>query len=220
MRILCLSDTHGFLPELDLTGIDLVLHAGDMTFENKYNYALQRKYFDRQFCPWVEKIEKICPIYFTWGNHEMFSEKLPSTYNHVTNYHLLRDNFTTIEDKNGKEYKIYGTAAQPIFMDWAWNFPDDEENLGHRYSFIPDDVDILLTHCPAYGVLDLTKDGENVGSYMLSERIGQLKKLKLHVMGHIHNAYGSFGFPDMITVNACICDEDYNPINRPIIIEI
>lgn len=31
MRILAISDTHGTLPDLNLNGIDLVLHAGDFT---------------------------------------------------------------------------------------------------------------------------------------------------------------------------------------------
>ena len=230
MRILCLSDTHGYFPELDLTNIDLVLHAGDFSFEEKHSYWAQAGLFDNHFVPWANRINDYCPFYFTWGNHEMFAEK-PMYAEYNKHPFCLFDREVVV---NG--YKIYGTPWQPQFCWWAFNAEDTPEGLGHKYSFIPDDVDILLTHCPPYTILDKTFDGELVGSKELCKRIFNtdvkmyppttlnLPNLKLNCFGHIHYSYGKMGIDwngkTTWFVNSSICGEDYKPTRQPIIVEI
>jgi Icc-related predicted phosphoesterase len=51
-------------------------------------------------------------------------------------------------------------------------------------------IQILITHTPPYGVLDLTRRGINAGCESLLERMVKLKDLRLHVFGHIHEAAG------------------------------
>ena len=84
------------------------------------------------------------------------------------------------------------------------------------YNHIDPDVDIIVTHGPAKGNLDLCPSG-NVGSQSLAHWINSVPwKLKLHVTGHIHESRGvawnkTFSY-NYITVNAAICGIPYDDI--------
>ena len=43
---------------------------------------------------------------------------------------------------------------------------------------------------------------------------------KVHVFGHIHNGYGQKQIGQTLYVNAAVCDEDYKPVNAPIVVDI
>ena len=58
------------------------------------------------------------------------------------------------------------------------------------YKRIPRDTEILLTHTPAYGVLDMTRRGVNAGCPILTATLAELGQCKMHVFGHIHEAHG------------------------------
>ena len=58
------------------------------------------------------------------------------------------------------------------------------------YANIPDNVNVLITHCGAYGCLDKTGDGKHLGSIALRDRIWNLSKLILHAFGHVHASFG------------------------------
>jgi Icc-related predicted phosphoesterase len=214
MKILCLSDTHEFLPNLDLNGIDLVLHCGDITFKAKYSYSAQAKYYREVFYPWWECILDKCPAYFIWGNHDFFASPISSVFAPSEDISLYDEEVIV----NG--LKIYGTPWQPRFCDWAFNLEDSPDQLGLIYKQIPNDVDILITHCPPWSILDQNDLGEHCGSVELFNRITQLKQLKLMAFGHIHEAYGSLSFNEVQYVNCSIVNEKYSPANKPIIVEL
>jgi hypothetical protein len=52
-----------------------------------------------------------------------------------------------------------------------------------------DDADIVVTHTPAYGVVDLTGEEERAGCKVLARRLRDIRPV-VHVCGHIHNARG------------------------------
>ncbi len=67
------------------------------------------------------------------------------------------------------------------------------------------------------------------GCEFLRRRIDDLRALKVHVFGHIHGGYGMT--PNLaawegavprppLFVNAASCDEDYRPINPPLVFEL
>jgi Icc-related predicted phosphoesterase len=86
---------------------------------------------------------------------------------------------------------------------------------------IPLDTDILITHGPINGYLDLTNRGEPVGCPLLKNKVSELKKLKLHVCGHIHSGYGSFETGNGVKlVNASLLNDNYVMVNSPIIINL
>jgi Icc-related predicted phosphoesterase len=51
---------------------------------------------------------------------------------------------------------------------------------------------ILVTHAPAYGVLDMTHRGIHMGSRPLS-RLSERKEVLLHLFGHVHHSFGLEG---------------------------
>jgi Icc-related predicted phosphoesterase len=51
---------------------------------------------------------------------------------------------------------------------------------------------VLITHGPPVGILDLVDDGQHVGSMAL-RRLVDRRPPRLHLFGHIHQAFGIEG---------------------------
>ena len=54
---------------------------------------------------------------------------------------------------------------------------------------MPKQVDILITHCPPFGILDKANSNKNGGSKAL-QAISAHRKPKYHIFGHIHEGFG------------------------------
>jgi len=54
------------------------------------------------------------------------------------------------------------------------------------YDGVPDDTEILITHTPPYGMMDLTSKKGHVGCRILAERLEALGFCKLHVFGYAY----------------------------------
>ncbi len=59
---------------------------------------------------------------------------------------------------------------------------------------------IMVTHCPAYGMNDLTKDGRHLGSQGILRVANEFKPV-LAVSGHVHEAQGRVVAKDTMFVN-------------------
>lgn len=230
MIIDCISDLHGAQPELE--GGDLLIVAGDLTARDKPQQF-------SEFKDWLCKQPYKKSIILA-GNHDGLIEKgvcMGSKDNwesEATSY--LQDSSTTFQG-----LKIYGS---PWTLRFAGMNPDcmaftkkAHYELKEYWDKIPDDVDILITHSPPYGMLDQCSDYRRVGCKHLADRVMNLKNLKLHVFGHIHEAYGqchkAYETPGdarnvvkkdytgsipigHLSVNAAIMNEYYKPVNKPI----
>jgi Icc-related predicted phosphoesterase len=61
---------------------------------------------------------------------------------------------------------------------------------------------------------------EKVGCVNLLKTI-QKTKIKTHVCGHIHASYGyAYSPEDVLHINASICNERYQPVNKPIAFDL
>lgn len=211
MIIDCISDLHGYEP--DLPGGDLLLVAGDMTASDT---CIEWKFFNQ----WLIR-QPYRQIVYIGGNHDgqledcYTSEKCKEIGIFLGPHHVeyLCDNSIIFED-----LKIYGLPWTPTFYDWHF-MKDRGKPMKAMVDLIPDDVDILLSHGPAYGCLDQclsddTGNLKNAGCRDLAKRLKSLKKLKLHVFGHIHEGYG-FHRGNYLSINASIMDGNYNPVNKP-----
>ena len=99
----------------------------------------------------------------------------------------------------------------------------NEDEIKEKWEMIPRDINILITHGPPKGILDLvTYDQVNVGCPSLMEEVLKLKDLKAHAFGHIHEEYGTKKLEETgpIFINASTCTLSYKPWNKPIVIEI
>jgi Icc-related predicted phosphoesterase len=96
----------------------------------------------------------------------------------------------------------------------------EEEELAKYYAAIPNDTEVLITHCPPFGILDRNEDDGRCGSTALLERIGQLSKLKRHIFGHMHGSYGIEERNGVTFHNVASLNEMYRYQNPPHVIEI
>jgi Icc-related predicted phosphoesterase len=77
---------------------------------------------------------------------------------------------------------------------------------------IPDNLDVLITHGPPFGILDqVTPGGTHLGCEELLKAV-QEKKPKVHVFGHIHGGAGAFENGVTRFVNAAYRNERYKPL--------
>jgi Icc-related predicted phosphoesterase len=218
MKILTISDTHNqhssipsrFINNED-GSIDTIIHAGDMTSRGyKSEVLLFLNWFGN--LPFKNKI-------LIAGNHDFWFEEatnteVKDTLSYFDSIIYLRDSGVEIDG-----IKFWGSPVQPWFYDWAFNKAG--ETIKPHWDMIPLDTNVLVTHGPIKGFLDMTMGGESVGCPYLRDRVAELKDLKLHVCGHIHEGYGRFETGNgVILVNASVLNHRYYMTNEPIIIEI
>lgn len=203
MKIVCISDTHNEEMMEQVPDGDILIHAGDATRLG----SLQEVAIFAQWWGFLPHKHKI----FIPGNHDFLYEGARSIAD--TFVRSLQDELMEIEG-----LKIYGSPWQPEFFDWAFNLPRGEP-LRRVWSRIPDDVDILITHGPPFGILDANMSGEPVGCEDLLARVKEVKP-RLHIFGHIHEGYGQRTVGRTTFINASICDEDYVASRKPFVIEL
>lgn len=217
VRIVCISDTHTYHESVDLPHGDILVHAGDFTFRGREEEV-------RAFGKWFRAQPHKHKVVIA-GNHDLsfesakHKEAINWLYNDCVDdsFHYLQDRAVTVE-VGDRKIKVYGSPWQPEFCAWAFNVPRGSM-LKAIWSLIPNDTDILITHGPPAGILDLCDHGERVGCNDLLARVKELN-LKMHVFGHIHEAYGSEEIAGTTFVNASSCNLGYHPKNKPIVIEI
>lgn len=123
---------------------------------------------------------------------------------------FLNDSGATVEGIN-----IWGSPITPRFMDMAFNRKRGEVIQKH-WDLIPKNTDILITHGPPLGILDRTARNEEVGCVDLRNTIAS-RKIKVHLFGHIHEAYGKVTKNGTCFINASVLDLRYNLTNAPIV---
>lgn len=214
MRIVCISDTHNCNEQIDVPDGEILIHSGDATITGTVEEI-------KNFNAWLSALPHRHKI-FVAGNHDWLFERNNEFARTLlsTKIIYLQDSFTEIDG-----LKIYGSPWQPRFFDWAFNLNRGYE-LAEKWKLIPDDTDILVTHGPPNGILDLVPRrgwDENTGCEELRKRletIAEFGRLKLHVFGHIHCGYGTHEEFGVKFVNASTCDEQYNPTQPPIVIDL
>lgn len=210
LRIVLLSDTHNSNEEIVVPDGDILIHAGDATNLGQVDEITL-------FADWFGNLPHRYKI-FVAGNHDWLFEKRPKfARSLIANAIYLQDSFVEIEG-----LKIYGSPWQPRFFDWAFNLNRGAE-LAEKWRLIPHNIDILITHGPPFGILDVTPRGDLAGCEELRKRveeIAQFGKLKLHVFGHIHLGYGTIEKFGVKFANASNCDESYMPTNPPLVFDL
>lgn len=219
MIIDCISDLHGHYPKLE--GGDLLIVAGDLTAKHTIKEMFN-------FVGWLQFYKNIYKkIIIIAGNHDPVLEKDPNFFKQFQDDKIcyLFDSGTEFEGLKiwGSPWTLAFEGMNPRCKAFTC---ETEEELAEKWELIPDDVDILVTHSPAQGVLDEVEDyisGEihNCGSSSLIKPMVK-SGCRFHIYGHIHEGYGIFknNINGITCVNASHCDENYKPVNKPIRIEI
>jgi Icc-related predicted phosphoesterase len=216
VKIVCISDTHGYLPD-SLPYGDVLVHAGDATAR-----GTEKEHWD--FVRWMNRQPHPTKL-FVAGNHCLFLESCYKYYfenvmeENIGESIYLRDSSVSVEGKS-----FWGTPWTPEFFDWAFMYKTPNEGHEH-FSKIPVGTDVLICHGPPYGILDLCPDHSKKNSFKHAgskELLFHIKRVKpkLVIMGHIHHSYGQEMRDGILYVNASHCTEAYEPLNEPIVVEI
>jgi Icc-related predicted phosphoesterase len=205
MRLALISDTHGMLPPLP-EAADVIIHAGDIGPDRGV-----MQWWEKDFAEWSREFPG--DIYMTFGNHDF---RWPPLSILPGNVEIIVDAQKILWDGT----KIWFSPWSPTFGNWAWMA--DEDTLAAAYAQIPDDTNILVSHSPAYDLLDRVMEGEAVGSKALRDRLNTLPELKALVCGHIHESAGALTWGKGVKIlNVASVDEFYAPReNRWIYLEI
>ncbi|KAK6433386.1 hypothetical protein LTR95_010442 [Oleoguttula sp. CCFEE 5521] len=88
---------------------------------------------------------------------------------------------------NGAAFSLFASPLQPECGEWAFGYPRSVDHFGSK---VPENVDIMMTHGPPAGILDLipNKD-EHVGCHSLLRAVERARP-KMHCFGHMHEGYG------------------------------
>jgi Icc-related predicted phosphoesterase len=222
MKLLLLADTHGcHLRLYNLPKADVIIHAGDFT-----SHGTMKNCID--FLNWFNALDyehKICVA----GNHDIYMDThylngggSPSGIDAIMPPHVkyLNDSGCVINGLN-----FWGSPYTPYFFGWAFNAERGNEIQEH-WDKIPPNTDVLITHGPAHvhgdhcpNFADPKGPYVRVGCYNLKQTIEHVKP-NLHVFGHVHAGYGVYTNHETLFVNASICNEAYQSVNKPILVEV
>ncbi len=219
MKIWFISDTHTRHGELDVPCADAVIHCGDEANVRK---------------PWLNKLES--RSFFNWFSELTIENKIFVPGNHSTafaeglvkpaDYPAVR--FLVHEAMTLAGLQVFGSPFTPMFFDWAYMKPREE--LDAVWSTIPDNTDILITHGPPKGILDMTRDWRtkvpiHVGSKSLTKHVQQRIKPRIHAFGHLHDEdgiqnFGSITRGDTQFINCSCVNLNGQLTNNGLLVEI
>jgi Icc-related predicted phosphoesterase len=85
---------------------------------------------------------------------------------------------------------------------------------------IPAGVDVVVSHCPAKGMVDQRQPGsEHLGDEWLAGQVA-LVKPRFVVSGHFHGGYGSQKHNGTMFINCSLANEARQSVNQPWVLEI
>lgn len=211
MRLVCISDTHNQHDALRLPEGDVLVHAGDFTGAGKPQEV-------EAFAKWLGAQRHPHKVLIA-GNHDWLFERDNAQARallarHCAKAHYLQDSGVEIEGVH-----FWGSPWTPYFLNWAFNLKRGKP-LARKWAAAPRTTQVLVTHGPPHGTLDLTRHGLNVGCEELAGELERRLRPKVHVFGHIHEGYGTYTFNGTKYVNASSCTEFYEPTNAPIVVDI
>lgn len=237
LKLSAISDLHGNLPSPDFFEEgDVLCICGDIVpLDIQGSNIKSIAWFCSEFIPWTDKLpfNKVMVIF---GNHDFFGEWLYADGKNDGNGIMSLLMPGSIKGKHkvvilcNNSYKymgvtFYGTSWCPDLHSWA--FYGGHNKLEEEYAKIPDNVDIVLSHCPprvghAGVVLQSGRNFErNFGCQELADAI-QNKQIGWLFCGHIHSGY--HGVTDVgngtNVVNVSMLDENYKKNYPPFTTEI
>lgn len=193
MRLLHISDTHGFIPKLDLDGIDAVIHSGDFAPNKTRGWipieeSFQRDWYHANRDELCDMVPYRIPFLVCRGNHDFTN---PADHLGGMQAYDLSNKLVEIGG-----LKFFGFPYTPWFTgEWWGELTKEQEEYAMEALLLVlerDKPDVFVSHGPMYGVLDQNLDYEYCGSSrlrnLLMHQTTHLPKVMLH--GHIHESAG------------------------------
>lgn len=218
LRISAFSDTHGQHQEvarMELIYTDVAIFAGDWT-RGRDTSLIETV----EFIEWFSELPCKYKLLVA-GNHETTVEGNPDMFAEILGRYpsvtYLDNRAVTIEGVT-----FFGSPYSNTFGGLA--FMEDELELAEIWDEIPEETNVLITHGPAYGVLDKVNNTytseRNVGSQSLTVRKENLPNLQVHICGHIHEGHGFKRVDKVRNYNVACLDERYKWQSQPTLLQI
>ena len=181
MRILFISDTHGYHEQLYIPSADLIICCGDESNHRNPHVNEGESY---KFFEWFSRLDVEHKV-FVPGNHSTAIQAGLITNEDYPGIRFLIHQLTTIEG-----IRIFGSPYTPTFgKDWA--YMKNANRMQQVWESVPP-CDILVTHGPPKGILDVCEDKATKGRFVhvgcksLLNKVQQLRPA-VHAFGHIHD---------------------------------
>lgn len=246
MKIVHISDTHDDHNTVTVPECDVLVHSGDLGGKTNLTELTQ-------FLIWFERQPAKVKIFIA-GNHDIVLDKKEAAKERakgnvfgwsrqLDEYKRAMDLVQNYDVKYlfNTDYvyegiKFWGSPYSPSFHRDTWAFNADRgAEISKEWAKIPTDVNVLITHTPCYGILDVISEKyirhENEDRHVgCKDLLGVIKKrllnLKLHCSGHIHDNVGCVmqsisNSRHILFSNAAILTNEYKfLIDKPLIITI
>lgn len=210
LKITAISDTHTYHDQIKIEPCDILIHSGDFSFRGGYQETID-------FLKWIEKQPAKHRIWGS-GNHDFMGQNEKTLFKGLIEEYAPTSTYLEHEGINIEGLSIWLNPFTPTYYDWAFMADPGSSKMLSSLSIIPSNLDILITHGPAYGILDLTKNGERVGCQDLLNELERIRP-RYHIFGHIHESAGQLFVDGTTHINASILDENYKVKNSPIILD-
>jgi len=210
VKFVVLSDTHGYHKQLKVPDGDFLIHVGDFSMRANHTAVIE-------FARWMKSLPHKHKIIVA-GNHDVCLEgdRLWAKEEFAPAHYLMHEKLTL------DGFRFFGSPYSSAIRepsDWSFDYPPNGQRSKDLWEQIPKNLDVLITHGPPKGILDLVKfthKGEepNVGDVNLLRQVMEVEP-RVHVFGHIHEGYGVYQHPTRRTrfFNVSICNLDYRPVN-------
>lgn len=208
MRLVVISDTHGKHEELgELVG-DVLIHCGDFCDgfrKEPRDLESVDAWFARQ------RFELIICV---GGNHDFVVE------DRIDNAQPVFRNALWLQDAAHVHRGItfYGSPWLPHLEGWAFYLTPG--GLREKWSMIPADTDVLITHTAPFGILDQPRSrNTHCGCPHLLERVEAVKP-QFHLFGHNHASAGLVENECTTFVNASVVDSGLNVVRGAVTLDL
>lgn len=205
-----ISDTH-LKHSIHIPDGDILIHTGDWSMKGTDDELYQ-------FVNWLSSLPHQHKVVIA-GNHDFICEIDEPFARQVflkNGIIYLQDQEVTVEG-----IRIWGSPWSNQYGNWS--FQRGEAGLSTIYEKIPNGIDILATHGPAFDILDeanvynyyLHQDEKlSVGSRNLTQAIERIRP-QFVLCGHIHEGYGRKTWNGITFLNSSILDDFYRVKNAP-----
>ncbi len=207
MKIVIVSDTHNEHERLGILSGDVLVHCGDM-----FNLFRQSTDDMRSLDDWFGR-QDFDVVLCIGGNHDTALEQhVEAGASPFANAVFLKD-----ESYSHSGVNFYGSPWTPDLPGHAFQQRADE--LGKYWSRIPSDTDVLITHVPPAGILDVSSAGLKLGCTALTRELARVRP-HVHCFGHVHASRGMTKQAGIHFVNAVSVNSRFELVYPPVEVEI
>ncbi|RFU76090.1 metallophosphoesterase domain-containing 1 [Trichoderma arundinaceum] len=213
-KFLIISDTHGLQLPIDIdTTVDVAIHCGDLTEHSKLDeFRAAIRLMDRINAPLKLVIagnhdfsldvpvfkQKICEA------KELASEPFGDALikREFGEYGAARtilqeanDRAIVFLDEGSHQFHLENGALLKVFASPYTPSTNSASGWGFQYSEvhkfdIHDEIDVVITHGPPLGIMDISSEKKRIGCPQLFAAIAKAQPL-VHCFGHTHEGWGA-----------------------------